>query len=105
MSSKKVITLLSDATAQVTSEIMGIWAGNRTIQASISGTGVLSATVEFYGSNVELLSTGVLLANSTLSGTNVDNTGSVITEEYAFMWAKITAIHGINAKVTVTISV
>lgn len=105
MSSKKVITLLSEATAQVTSEITGIWAGSRTIQASISGTGVVSATVEFYGSNIEAISTGILLANSTLSGTNVDNTGSVITEEYAFMWAKITAIHGTNAKVTVTVSV
>lgn len=105
MKAKKVIILLSSVATLSTGEITGVWAGNRTIQASISGVGAVSATVEFYGSNLENLTTGVLLATIALSGNDTDNSGDVIPAEYAFMWAKITALSGTNSKVTATVCV
>lgn len=105
MHSKKVITLLNQVSTVSTGEIKGIHSGIRTIQATVSGTGSVSATVEFYASNFDDTATGILLATSTLSGANTDATGGVITAEYAYMWAKVTAISGTNAKVTATVGV
>lgn len=105
MKAKKVVLLLNESPVITTGEMFGIWTGFRTIQASISGVGQVHSEVEIYGSNLEKLTTGILLAALTLDGTDNDNTGDIINAEYAFMWAKITAISGIDAKVTVTVSV
>lgn len=105
MQSKKIISLLTDAPATQTGAIVGIFSGVRTIQSVIKGTGAVSATVEFYGSNVDDLTTGILLATATLSGTNTDTAGAVITAEYFYMWAKITAISGTAASVSATVGV
>jgi hypothetical protein len=105
MKAKKVITLVDGMATQSTGEIIGVWTGFRTIQGSISGVGALSATVEIYGSNLERIETGILLAILTLSGSTNDNAGDIINAEYAFMWAKITEISGLNAEVIVTVSV
>lgn len=105
MKAKKVVLLLEESSVLMTGEIIGVWTGFRTIQASISGVGTVHSEVEIYGSNLEKLTTGILLAVLTLDGTNNDNTGEIINAEYAFMWAKITAISGIDAKVTATVSV
>lgn len=105
MNSKKVITLLNQATTISTGEVKGLTSGVRTIQAVISGAGAVSATVEFYGSNVDDLTTGILLATSTLSGTNTDTAGGVIAAEYLYMWAKVTAISGTTANIVATVGV
>lgn len=106
---KQIITLLYQATTTTTPTAADIFEidtdGTRTIQALISGTGAVSATVEFYGSNANDLTTGLLLATATLSGTTTDSTGGAMSAEYPYMWAKVTAISGTSAKVTATVSV
>ncbi len=102
---KKVIKLLDSVTATQTGEFIRIPAGSRTIQAVVTGTGAVSATVEFYGSNNETVANGILLATSTLTGTTTDSTGSIITAEYDVMWAKLTAITGTGAVVNATVAV
>lgn len=105
MNSKKVVTLLNQATTVSTGEIKGLTSGIRTLHTTVSGTGAVSATVEFYGSNLDDSTTGILLATSILSGTNKDNAGDSDYREYLYMWAKVTAISGTNAKVTATVGV
>ena len=102
---KKVITLLGNVTTIQTGSFVRIPAGYRTIQATISGTGAVTATVEWYGSNNEIAANGILLATSTLSNTTTDSTGAAITVEYDVMWAKLTAISGTSAIVNATVAV
>ena len=102
---KKVIKLLDSVTTTQTGGFIRIPAGSRTIQAVITGTGAVSATVEFYGSNNEVIANGILLATSTLTGTTTDQTGSVIAAEYDVMWAKLTAISGTEAVVDAIVAI
>jgi len=102
---KKVIKLLDSVTTTQTGEFIRIPAGSRTIQAVVTGTGAVSATVEFYGSNNEVVANGILLATATLSGTTTASTGAVITAEYDVMWAKVTAISGTTTNIVATVGV
>lgn len=104
--SKQVFTLLNAVTANGTSSAVAIPKGSRTIQASIAGTGAVSGTVTWYGSNRNANSGGVLLATSTLSGTNEDTTGNTDTiQEYPYMYCVLAGISGTGAAVTADIGV
>lgn len=100
---KTVVPLLDAATAPQTSVLIAVGSGSRTIQASITGVGAVTATVEIYGSNQPLTTGGSLLATMTLSGTTTDNAGDLIAAEWPFMYAKLTAISGTSAAVTVSV--
>jgi hypothetical protein len=100
---KIVNTLLNEVTTTQTSQVFPIPAEDRTIQASISGTGAVSATVLWYGSNINSAKGGRLFATSTLSGTTTDDTGVVVTEQWPFVYVQLSAISGTDAAVTVTI--
>lgn len=102
---KKIIKLLDSVTTTQTGAFIKIPAGSRTIQAVVTGTGAVTATVEFYGSNNEITANGILLATSTLSNTTTDSTGAVITAEYDVMWAKLISISGTGAVVNATVAV
>ena len=100
---KEVFTLLDAVTTNQTSAAVAIPKGTRTIQASISGTGAVSATVTWYGSNSNAASGGALIATSTLSGTTTDATGAEITAEWPYMYCVLSDISGTGAAVTANI--
>jgi hypothetical protein len=99
------LTLLNAVTTNQTSLITTTNRRNRTVQASIVGTGAVSATVTWYGNNRELASGGVLVATSTLSGTTTDTTGADIPAGWPYMYCVLSAISGTGAAVTATVGV
>ena len=101
---KKIITLLSNVATTQAGSFVRIPVGSRTIQAVVTGTGSVTATVEWYGSNDEITANGILLATSTLSGTTTDSTGAVMDAEYDVMLAKLTTISGTGAVVKATVT-
>lgn len=73
---------------------------NRTFQASIVGTGAVAATVIIEGSNDGAYF--LVLNTITLTDTTSDSDSYVSTAAYALMRARITAISGTGATLTVT---
>ena len=105
LGSKSVSTLLSAVTTNQTSAATSIKSGPRTIQGSIAGTGTISATLSWYGSNINSTSGGVLLATMSLAGTTTDVSGSAIIAEWPYMYVILTLITGTSAAVTATVGV
>jgi len=102
---KLVTTLLDNASAVATSESCAISPGSRVIQSVLTGSGAVSATVEWYGSNSPSTAHGVLIATSYLSGTHSDSSGDYIAAEWPYMYIKLTTISGTSASVTATVGV
>lgn len=100
---KEVFTLLDAVTTNQTSAAVAIPKGPRTIQASIAGTGAVSGTVTWYGTNSNEASGGILLATSTLSGTTTDTTGAEITAEWPYIYCTLAGISGTGAAVTASV--
>jgi hypothetical protein len=100
---KLIYTLHNAVTTNTTSDVVALGEGPRTVQASITGTGTVSATVSWYGSNINSNTSGILCATSSLSGTNSDITGISVTAEWPYMYAVISSITGTGAAVTTTI--
>jgi hypothetical protein len=94
--------ILDSATTNQTSKLARNLTGSRTIQAAITGSGVLAAVVSWYGSNSSELSNGVLVATTTISDT-VTASGLPYYGEWPFMYAVLSGISGTNAAVTATI--
>lgn len=74
----------------------------RSYQASIAGTGAVTATVIIEGSNEEVPVNYLTLGTITLSGTTSASDGFVGTAAWASVRARLAAISGTNATVTVT---
>lgn len=74
------------------------WA-RRSIQASVGGSGAVSATVRIWGSNDPLI--GLLLGTITLSGTNADGDGFGSDVPWDYLWPEVTALSGTDAAVRV----
>ena len=102
---KSVITLLNNVETNQTSPVFSFGTGRKWIQSNILGTGAVSATVDFYGNNVNSNLNGVLLATSTLSGTNTDVTGADLPAEPSYIYCTLSNISGTNAAVTITVGV
>lgn len=105
MTTKRLFKLLDAVTINETSVILDVGNGRRTISAKISGTGVVSCTITWYGSHINVASGGILLATSTLSGTTTDTTGADIPAEWPYMYCVLSGISGTNAAVTATVGV
>lgn len=105
MTTKSVFALLSNAIINQTSAVFPTLDGGRTIQATITGTDTVACTITWFGNNNKLNSGGVLLATSTLSGTNTDNTGANITAEWPYVYCVLAGISGTDAAVTATMGV
>lgn len=105
LSEKLVMTALNAATTNQTSASIAVIRGRRTFQASIAGTGAVSATVTWYGSNINAASGGALLSTMTLSGTTTDQAGADISAEWPFVYCVLSAISGTGAAVTATVGV
>jgi hypothetical protein len=87
------VNVTASASDQV-SEIVEVRDESRTnsIQSIIEGTGAVSATVNWYGSNVKDTSTGELIGINALSGTTKDSSGGGDNSvQWAYVWAVIPA--------------
>lgn len=73
---------------------------NATLQAVLTGTGAVSATINWYGSNDGV--TGVLLGTTSLSGTNSDSDGLAPLAQWPYIGKQVTAISGTSASVACT---
>jgi hypothetical protein len=96
-----VATILSAATATGAGSSKELQDGIKTIQASMSGTGSISATVviEVSNDNVNWLSE----SDSTLSltGTTTASAGLMMSVNWKYLRANVTAISGTGASVNV----
>jgi hypothetical protein len=104
-SAKEVTTLLDAVTTNQTSQAHAIKRGRRTLQASIVGTGAVSATVTWYGSNTNAASGGELLDTMLLSGTGSDAAGYDLAAEWPYVYCTLASISGTGAAVTATVGV
>lgn len=74
-------------------------------QATVTGTGAVSATVEVWAANTDVSSDttkGVLLGTITLSGTTNDSDGFFSHAGWPYVFGNVTAISGTSASVTLT---
>lgn len=76
---------------------------NRAFQATVEGTGNVSATVRVEASND--LKAWLLLGTITLAGANIASDGLTSIAAWAHVRAVVTAITGTGAEVNVTMSV
>jgi hypothetical protein len=78
--------------------------GARTFQASVSGSGAVTATVIFEVSNDPIAHGWALVGTITLTGTNSDTAGFSMSAPWANVRARVTGISGSGAKINVTMA-
>lgn len=78
--------------------------GRKSMQATVTGTGAVTATVVFEVSNDNVNWIVEPIATITLSGTTTDSQGFTMNAPWAYVRARLTAISGTGAVVTVTAS-
>lgn len=97
----KVLNAVTTTSTSATSGKAG--AGQKAFQAYIVGTGAVSATVLIEATNDESLG-WILLGTITLSGTTSTTDGFASEAPWGYYRARVTAISGTGAAVTVTVS-
>ena len=94
--------LLNGATATTTGNPASAPSPDRTYQATVVGTGSVSATVIIEGSNDGSSLSYLTIGTITLSGTTSASDGFVSTASWSFVRARLTAISGTGAAVNAT---
>lgn len=100
-----VSTLLNAVTTTQTGSAVAANRGNRSVQATVSGTGAVSATVSIYGNTTNSNSGGVLVGTISLSGTTSNSDGFISDSSWPYLYADLTAISGTSAAVTVKVAI
>jgi len=103
--SGRVIDLLKNATTTTTGPWMFKDAPKAAIQATVVGTGAVSATITFEVSNDATYAISTLLGTITLSGTTSASDGFTTDAPWKYIRANVTAISGTSATVNVNQSV
>jgi len=101
MSQVKTINVFTNRTTTGTSEIIQPWGTRRTIEATVTGTGAVSATVVVQISNDE--TNWLTLTTLTLSGTTTAFDGAAMDAAWRYMRVNLSAISGTGAAVTVIV--
>lgn len=96
--------LLTSVIANVTSQAVPFASAKRTLEAIVTGTGAVGATVNVYGCNTSRTTNGILVATLTLSGTTSDQAGSELLVEWPFLYAVLSGISGTGAAVSVSVA-
>ena len=78
--------------------------GEKTYQATVTGTGAVTATVLIQASNNPTNLGWVTLGTITLSGTTTDTDGFATQAGWGYCRANVTAISGTSASVDVTVA-
>ena len=99
----KVYNLQNDATTTATGTAIYKDAPKATLQATVSGTGAVSATVIIDVSNDAL--NWIPAVTFTLSGTTSATDGTATDASWKYVRSRVTAISGTGAKVTVLMGV
>lgn len=98
----RIWTLLNAITAIATgSATLTHPAGPKTVQAVISGTGAINATINVYGSHYNDTTKGVLLGTLAPNGTTMAVDALSIAAPWPYLWGDLTAVSG-STTVTVT---
>lgn len=92
--------LIDAATATVTSGNIQSSKPDRTFQATVVGTGAVTATIIIEATNDDIAH--LTLGTITLSGTTSASDGFASSAQWRYVRARITAISGTGAAVTVT---
>ena len=102
VNTRNVVTILPASTATATGGAFTPTGENPTFHSTIAGTGAVTATVLIEG-NMDTTNTSgwTLLQTHTLSGTTTDTTGLTSPTKWANVRARLTAITGTSAAVTV----
>ena len=79
--------------------------GAKVVEATVTGTGAVTATVEIYGNTRNNNTDGILLATITLSGTAPQRDGFAFDAGWPFVYARVTALTGTGAAVTADMAV
>ena len=103
--SGRVTDLLSNKTTTVTGDWKFKDAPKAAIQATVTGTGSVSATIVLEVSNDGVNALATTLGTITLSGTTSNSDGFTTDAPWKYIRAKVTAISGTNATVNVMQSV
>lgn len=99
------LRLLNGATSVSTGPITQVRQTEKVVRAVVQGSGAVTATVEIWGNTRNTDVGAVLLATITLSGTAIDQDGFAMDAPWPFMFAKLTAVTGTSAAVTVDVGI
>lgn len=102
---KKVTTIFNAVTTNQQSDTFPFVPKERTVEAWVTGTGTVGATLKVYGANTDRATNGVLLATLTLSGTTSDSAGSILSSNWGYIYIVLSGITGTGAAVTFTLAV
>ena len=111
MSKSALYYLLSGVqTASVTGEVVNLLRDNNTqvkksVQASVSGVGAVSATIIIEASNLNDATSWLPLAIITLTGTTAATDGFTFDAPWSFVRARETTLSGTGATVSATMAV
>lgn len=103
--SGRVTDLLQGATTTTTGDWKYKDAPNSTTQATVTGTGAVTATVVIDVSNDGVNAIATALGTITLSGTTSSSDGFVTNAPWKYVRARVTAISGTGATVNVNLGV
>lgn len=101
MSQVKTVTLFTDKTATGVSAVIEPWGTRRTVTATITGSGAVSATLVVQVSNDG--TNFATLQSLSLSGTDADIKIHATDAAYRYMRLDLSAISGTSAAVTAII--
>jgi hypothetical protein len=99
----QTFNLLEDVTTAVVGEGNKINVNPRTIQATVEGTGALTADIEIHVSNDH--DNWILLATINLAGVTAATDGFVTDAPWSFTRARLVAVTGTDAVVNVNVGV
>ena len=105
ISSGKVDEILSAATATGAGGAIYKTSPKTTFQATVAGTGAVTATVKIESSNNAVSWCSTALGTITLSGTTTSTDGLATDAPWKYVRANVTAISGTGAAVTVLMGV
>src|ERR1700738_1204386 len=92
--------IITDATTTGATALLGpVKSGRRTFQATVAGTGAVSATVVIQASNDGV--NPLTLTTLSLSGTTSASLPFAVSDPWVYIGVNITAISGTGAKVNV----
>jgi hypothetical protein len=97
--------LLNAVTSAQTGAAIETNIGPKVCKATLTGTGVVSATVNIYGNTLNTNSGGILCATLNPSGTTTAVDGVAMDAPWPFMYADLAFINGTNATISVAIGV
>lgn len=105
VTSGDVSTMLDTATATGAGAGVAKLAPKSTFQATVVGTGAVTATVTIEVSNNNKIWCSTVLGTITLSGTTTSSDGFTTDAPWGYVRANVTAISGTGAAVTVLMGV